>query len=243
MSRRVLVAIVALGVAVAIGVPAGWVLSRPDPNVGERAAATLDPSPGRADASGRPPGDRRGSAGPAPGSATTPGAGPAVPSHDGRPGREQTERVAAPVTVDIPAIGVHAPVMSVGVGGDGELEIPTDVRTLGWYRYGPAPGAAAGSVVVAGHIDSAVQGKGAFFRLGRLRPGDRLTVTVQGGRSWRYRVVAREEWPKPVVPLDRIFSLTGAPRLTLVTCGGGFREDIRSYVDNVAVTAVPDGTA
>jgi Sortase domain len=240
MSRRGLMVAVALGVAVAVGVPVGWVVSRPEKNVGEQAAAALDPSPVGVP-SGPPPGGARGSAGPAPGAATP--AGPAVPTRDGRPGKGQTDQVAAPVMVDIPAIGVHAPVSSVGVGGDGELEIPTDVRTLGWYRYGPAPGAAAGSVVVAGHIDSAVQGKGAFFRLGALRPGGRLTVTVQNGRTWRYRVVAREEWPKPVVPLARIFSLTGAPRLTLVTCGGGFREDIRSYVDNIAVTALPEGAA
>jgi hypothetical protein len=61
------------------------------------------------------------------------------------------------------------------------------------------------------------------------------------GRARRYRVVAREEWPKGSVPLDRLFARTGAPRLTLVTCGGGFREDAGSYLDNVVVTAVPDG--
>jgi Sortase domain len=241
VSRKALAAAVALGAAVAAGVPVGWAASRPEKTVGERAAAALDPSPGIAAPSGPPTGGAPGTAGPARGDATTPPAGPAVPTRDGRPGTEPGGTVAAPVTVDIPAIGVHAPVVSVGVGGDGELEIPTDVRTLGWYRYGPAPGAAAGSVVVAGHVDSAGQGKGAFFRLGALRPGDRLTVTVHGGRTWHYRVVAREEWPKPVVPLDRIFSLTGAPRLTLVSCGGGFREDIRSYVDNIAVTTVPEG--
>jgi sortase (surface protein transpeptidase) len=90
-------------------------------------------------------------------------------------------------------------------------------------------------------VDSAEQGRGAFFRLRQLRPGDPVIVHGADGRTRRYRVVAREEWPKTEVPLDRLFARGGAPRLTLVTCGGGFRENARSYLDNIAVTAVPDG--
>ena len=113
---------------------------------------------------------------------------------------------------------------------------------VGWYRFGPRPGDPAGSTVLSGHVDSAEQGKGAFFRLRELEPGDPVVVRSSDGRTWRYRVVSREEWPKSEVPLDRIFARSGAARLTLVTCGGGFREDIRSYKDNIAVTAVPDST-
>ena len=95
--------------------------------------------------------------------------------------------------------------------------------------------------MLSGHIDSAEQGKGAFFRLGELEPGDPVLVRLSDRAVWRYRVVAREEWPKTVTPLDRLFARGGAARLTLVTCGGGFREDVSSYTDNVAVTAVPVG--
>jgi sortase (surface protein transpeptidase) len=147
------------------------------------------------------------------------------------------------VEVRLPRLGVTAKVLPIGVERDGELEIPEDVRTAGWYRYGPRPGDRAGSMVMSGHIDSAEQGKGAFFKLGQLRPGDVVYVGTADRRTWRYRVVAREEWPKTAVPLDRIFARDGAPRLTLVTCGGGFREDVRSYQDNIAITAVPEGLA
>jgi sortase (surface protein transpeptidase) len=146
-----------------------------------------------------------------------------------------------PTSIRIPALQVSSSVTGIGVERNGELEIPEDVRVVGWYEYGPRPGDKTGSVVMSGHIDSAEQGRGAFFRLGALRPDDEVFVRLSDGRTWRYRVVAREEWPKSEVPLDRIFGRGGAPRLTLVTCGGGFREDIGSYTDNIAITAVPVG--
>ena len=116
-----------------------------------------------------------------------------------------------PVELRLPSLGIGARVLPIGVERGGELEIPEDVRTVGWYRFGPGPGDRQGSVVMSGHIDSAEQGKGSFFRLRELRPGNTVLVRMSSGRSWRYRVVAREVWPKTVVPLDRIFSRSGAP--------------------------------
>jgi sortase (surface protein transpeptidase) len=166
---------------------------------------------------------------------------PAVPTQDGRPATDASTKAITPVEIRVPRLAVTSTVVPIGVERNGELEIPEDVRTVGWYRYGPRPGDRNGSVVMSGHVDSAEQGKGSFFELGRLRPGDTVFVRTADRRTWRYRVVAREEWPKTAVPLDRIFARDGAPRLTLVTCGGGFREDVRSYQDNIAITAVPEG--
>jgi hypothetical protein len=39
--------------------------------------------------------------------------------------------------------------------------------------------------------------------------------------------------------VDRIFARDGAPQLVLITCGGTFDRTIRSYEDNVVVTAEP----
>jgi hypothetical protein len=166
----------------------------------------------------------------------------AVPVRDGRLGAGRAARSPVPDRLELPTLAVRARVGPVGVDGAGQLEIPDDVAAVGWYQFGPRPGDPAGSTVLSGHVDSAEQGRGAFYRLRELRPGDPVLVHDSAGRTRRYRVVAREEWPKGDVPLERIFSRGGAPRLTLVTCGGGFREDVRSYRDNVAVTAVPDGT-
>jgi sortase (surface protein transpeptidase) len=147
--------------------------------------------------------------------------------------------VAAPIALRAPDIGVTAPVIPVGVDGTGAMVIPEQVSTLGWYRFSAGPGASTGSMVIAGHVDSARQGLGAFFRLRDVPVGAEIDVTDTHGTMWPYRVVAREEFPKTTVPLAKVFSHYGAPRLSLVTCGGAFDAAVRSYEDNIVVTAVP----
>lgn len=223
--------VTALGVLIAIGVPVGWSLTRPAENVGAQVAEELAGSPPAAPSSA------------ARGADPSPAApAPAVPTQDGRVGAAGTTPQAAPELVELPSLRVRSAIRPVGVDGEGNLEIPEDVSQVGWYRFGPRPGDRAGSTVLSGHVDSAEQGQGAFFRLRELEPGDPVVIRTSDGKVRNYRVVSREEWPKAEVPLDRLFSRGGAARITLVTCGGGFREDIRSYQDNIAVTAVPEGS-
>ncbi|MFG3601773.1 class F sortase [Micromonospora chersina] len=145
-----------------------------------------------------------------------------------------------PVGLRIPPIGVTATVDPVGINRrTDEFEVPPSVDRVGWYRYGPGLEAGTGSVVIAGHVDSADQGRGAFFRLRELDRGDTLTVTGADGRERTYRVVAREEYAKTRIPLERYFARDGSPRLTLITCGGPFDAKTRHYRDNIVVTAVP----
>ncbi|MFF5178946.1 class F sortase [Micromonospora sp. NPDC000316] len=148
--------------------------------------------------------------------------------------------VVPPVRLVIPEINVTATVNAVGVNErTNEFEVPPSVDQIGWYRFGPGLEADAGSVVIAGHVDSAQQGKGAFFRLRDLDQGDTLTATGSDGTARRYRVVAREEYAKTKIPLDRYFARDGEARLTLITCGGPFDAKARKYRDNIVVTAVP----
>ncbi|MBU8859283.1 MULTISPECIES: class F sortase [unclassified Micromonospora] len=148
--------------------------------------------------------------------------------------------IVPPVKLSIPPIRVTATVNPVGVNErTDEFEVPPSVDQVGWYRYGPGLETDTGSVVIAGHVDSAEQGKGAFFRLRELGQGDKLTATGSDGRERSYRVVAREEYRKSKIPLERYFARDGKPRLTLITCGGPFDAKTRSYRDNIVVTAVP----
>ncbi|MFI5937534.1 class F sortase [Actinoplanes sp. NPDC051494] len=148
-------------------------------------------------------------------------------------------RIEAPRRLLIPALDLEATVTPAGVR-DGEFAVPPSVDEVGWYKFGPGLEATAGSIVISGHVDSAEQGKGAFFRLGKLRPGDRITVTGKGaGRE--FSVVARERYAKTAIPLEKYFARDGAARLTLITCGGQFDRRTGHYRDNVVVTAVPMG--
>jgi hypothetical protein len=164
-----------------------------------------------------------------------------VPIRDGdlaAYGAEAAPAADAPARLRIPSLGVDAPVDGVGIDArSGEVAIPDRVSRVGWYRFGPGWSANAGSIVVAGHVDSAAEGKGAFFRLGDLKSGDTVTLTGTDGRDRAFEVVARERYRKTAIPLERYFARDGAVRLTLITCGGPFDEATRHYRDNVVVTA------
>jgi sortase (surface protein transpeptidase) len=146
---------------------------------------------------------------------------------------------AAPARLLIPSLGIDSAVIAEGVETTGEMALPEDISQVGWYRYSVAPGSAAGSTVLAGHVDSAVQGEGAMFRLRQAEVGAIVSVLSIDGSQRDYRVVARELFGKSSVPLEDLFARDGQPRLTLITCGGQFDAPTRSYESNIVVTAVP----
>jgi hypothetical protein len=151
---------------------------------------------------------------------------------------EPPRRGPRPVGLTIGAIGVRAPIVPVGVeAGSSHVQVPSDVHVVGWYRFGPPPGA-GGSAVLLGHVDSWTQGPGVFFRLRDLEPADVIWVTFANGSESSFRVVARRSYPKSGLP-GRLFDREGPSFLALVTCGGSFNQATRSYSDNVVVFAVP----
>lgn len=155
-------------------------------------------------------------------------------------GQPATGRPAVhPVRLTIPQIGVAAKVTPAGVDPAGAFSVPPSVDTVGWYRFGPALDSPSGSLVIGGHVDSAAAGPGAFFRLRELDPGSALSLTGDDGVTRSYVVVAREQIPKDKIDLQPYFATTGSPRVTLFTCGGSFDRTVRSYRDNIVVTAVP----
>jgi hypothetical protein len=144
-----------------------------------------------------------------------------------------------PVRVRIPVLRIDAALVPSAVDvANGVLGVPQDIRRPGWWRDGAVPGDRAGAILVAGHVDSASRGAGAFYGLQSARRGTRVELRMRNGRRKEYRVVSVRLMPKEKLPTD-IYSRRGRPRLVLVTCGGPFDEATRHYRDNVVVTAVP----
>lgn len=126
---------------------------------------------------------------------------------------------------------------------DGELALPGDPGRVGWWISGALAGDAFGSVVLAGHIDSRLQGLGFFARLLDVRPGDRVTLG-DGTVSQSYSVAWIRRIPKSgLVTTDDIFSQRVPGRLVLVTCTGRFDPATRHYEENLVVLATPLGVA
>jgi sortase (surface protein transpeptidase) len=130
------------------------------------------------------------------------------------------------VSIAIPAAGVDARVVPVGLRPDGAMEVP-EVDRAGWYRLGPRPGE-RGPAVIVGHVDSR-EGPAVFFRLGQLRRGDRIVVGQDGGAAAAFAVERVERHPKEALPVARIWNPTGQPVLRLITCGGSFDRSTGHY--------------
>lgn len=139
-------------------------------------------------------------------------------------------------TVDAPAIAV--PVVSVATRTDGSLELPDSPDIGGWWAPGAAPGAAQGTVVIAGHVDTAAEGAGAFAQLWSVPIGGTVRVTSLGGVESSYVLEGRRVYGKAELPSD-LFTGQGAPRLALVTCTGEYDEASRSYPENLVLYGVP----
>jgi hypothetical protein len=219
---RPAVVVLAGALALAVGSPAVWAGTRPPTAAGPPLASLVAPTSAR----GAPP-----SIPPTAAAIPEPGVHPAEPGPDAP--------VAAPVRLAVPDVGIDAPVDPVGVTPDGVLQLPDDVRRIGWYRFGPAPGQSQGSEVFAGHVDSWDQGLGALGRLRSADPGQPIAITDAAGRVTRWRVVTRQLVVKQQLPLPELFTRAGPPRLVLLTCGGPFDHRSRSYRDNLVVVAAP----
>ena len=148
-------------------------------------------------------------------------------------------RVAGTVPGSVTLPGATAPVVPVATGPDGALVVPDPPTTVGWWAPGALAGAASGTTVLAGHVDSAAAGLGTFALLRDLAVGDRVVLTGADGRAPAYRVTGRRQLGKAALPAD-LFAGGGPPRLVLITCGGRFDRTTRHYTDNVLVYAEPE---
>lgn len=139
----------------------------------------------------------------------------------------------APVSVDIPSIGVSGSLIDLGIDASGAMEVPADYDDIGWFTGGGRPGA-MGPTVIAGHVDS-LDGPAAFFSLSELQPGEIVTVTDAEGTVHSYEIYLAEEYTKADYPTARVFGATLADEIRLITCSGFFDRDIGDYDSNLVV--------
>ncbi len=121
----------------------------------------------------------------------------------------------------IPAIGVNAPVESIGVRPDGTMETPAQRpwNDVGWYNSGPRPGE-RGSAVIAGHLDRPGGNPAVFWRLRDLRIGDSVLVVDASGKTLRFHVTRIMFYQPQDAPVQDIFGNTAGSFLNLTTCAG-----------------------
>ena len=145
-----------------------------------------------------------------------------------------------PVSLAIPAIGVRSALtLQLGQTAQKTMEVPPPgprYNEAGWYKYSPTPGS-LGPAVVVGHVDSAKQGPSVFYKLGALRPRDKVRVTRKDGSVAVFAVNSVRRFKKAQFPTNLVYDNTNHAALRLITCGGPFDRDTGSYEDNIVVMA------
>jgi len=145
--------------------------------------------------------------------------------------------VPAPTSLLVDGTSINLSVVPVGVAAEAAMEIPESFDQAGWYRFGPAPGAAAGTAVIAGHIDT-TSDRAPLSQLKNVVAGTAIQVGRQDAPPLVYRVVSVELMAKDRFDGASLFRRAGPHELKVVTCGGRWLDERMDYSDNVIVTAV-----
>lgn len=161
------------------------------------------------------------------------------------PGAAGTGPVAMPVSLTIPAIGVQAKLISLGLTSTGSLNVapldgqPQALDDAGWYTGSVRPGA-IGPAVIAGHINWS-PGQGVFENLIDLRPGDAIYVKRADNSTVKFVVTRVQTTLKTDFPAGGVFGATPDAELRVITCGDGSASDYDSqthhYLSNTIVYA------
>jgi sortase (surface protein transpeptidase) len=155
--------------------------------------------------------------------------------HAQRPVKPPVSR-SLPTRIMIPAIGVDAPVGTVGVQDGTVAAPPLENRNLvGWFTGTVTPGQ-DGPALLDGHVNTTA-GPSVFFSLKNLKPGDQVFVYRHDGSRIPFRVTWIQVASKTAFPWDSVLRTTPGPTLRLVTCGGPFDYSSGHYTDNVIVYA------
>jgi sortase (surface protein transpeptidase) len=145
------------------------------------------------------------------------------------------QKVARPVSLIIPSIGVRTGLVRLGLTPSGALQVPSTTTVAGWYTGSARPGA-TGAAVIVGHIDSR-SGPGIFFRLRLLHPGSRVYVRRADGTLAVFQVTSVRSYLKSRFPTVAVYGPVPYAELRLITCGGTFDYATGHYLSNVIVDA------
>ncbi|MDN3293738.1 class F sortase [Streptomyces ficellus] len=161
------------------------------------------------------------------------------------PSAHEPMRPAPPERLEVPSLGITAPVVRRGLDASGAIEPPPydQAHSVGWFRDGAEPGT-DGAALIVGHVDTETK-PAVFYGLSSARPGERIKVTRADGSVAEFtiddvQVFARHEFDPRKAYGQR---QPGRAELRLITCGGTFDRTSGAYTANVVVSAYLTGAS
>ncbi|MFD8916215.1 class F sortase [Streptomyces sp. NPDC059569] len=152
---------------------------------------------------------------------------------------------AEPRRVEVPSMGIDAPVVPRGLDGTGAIDPPpyATPRAVGWYGGGVQPGA-EGAALFVGHADTETK-PAVFHGLSAARPGAKIRVARADGRTAEFTIDEVRVFGRDRFDAHKVYGPHKKSRaeLRLITCGGTFDRATDSYTANVVVSAYLTGVS
>ncbi|MGW9449822.1 class F sortase [Streptomyces sp. NPDC055632] len=149
----------------------------------------------------------------------------------------------APRRIEVPSLGVDAPVTARGLDATGAVDPPPFATpgAVGWFGPGTAPGA-AGAALFVGHVDTETR-PAVFYGLSAARPGAKVLVTRTDGSVAEFTVDDVQVFPREDFDAAKVYGPRepGRAELRLITCGGTFDRAAGAYTANVVVSGYLTG--
>ncbi len=165
-----------------------------------------------------------------------------VPSEDEPPGDLSSYSVAPdmPKILKIDKLKVNARIRRLGVTQSNVLKAPSNIFDVGWYEASAKPDE-NGAMVLDGHVSGPTK-KGVFYKLGTLKPGDKITVVRGDNQEFTYTVMETKEYDSDKVDMPKVLttSVAGKKGLNLISCTGKFNAQTNSFQKRVVVFTTQD---
>lgn len=156
-----------------------------------------------------------------------------------KPTQTSPVQYGPPVTIEIPRLGVKAQVEAIGLTPQNDLDVPSQVANVGWYKYGAQPGN-KGTAVIDGHYDGPNGQPAVFFDLDKLRAGDKINVS-DGQNTATFVVKQTKEYGQLAHPQE-VFDSGMSTHLNLITCSGAWDKAEKRYDQRLVVFADLEGS-
>lgn len=141
----------------------------------------------------------------------------------------------------IPRIDVVAEVRPVGMVDDRVMEVPQNIKEVGWYFPTAPRNFYAGTTVLVGHRDGKDDPQGVFRNISELDFGDQIQLVDNYGQIHEFNVKSVSTIPDSefASKAEGIFAHVDEPRLVLLTCGGAYVGGNGGYQSTVVLVASP----
>lgn len=155
------------------------------------------------------------------------------PSHKKRIVRDKPI-IAIPSKLSIEKLSIETVIEQVEKDKQGNMDVPSGYKTVGWYSLGVMPGE-KGNAVISGHVDDPKGNPAVFTNLKTLKKGDTLVIQDKKNTKRTFKVFKTAVYPYNNAPLEAIFGATSSAQLNLITCDGTWDKEQKTYTDRLVV--------